>query len=132
MQFTRAASYAIHALVHMADQEGDQPLASHLTARERGIPERFLVRLLKPLVSRGILKSVKGPHGGYRLAKAPKDITLLAIVEAVDGPIQAQGVFAGPEGNRVGQKVQAAWDRANEEIRRQLGKVRLSDLAAKA
>ncbi len=132
MQLTRAASYAIHALVHMANQEGDQPLASHLTARERGLPERFLARLLKPLVSRGILKSIKGPHGGYRLAKAPKDITLLAIVEAVEGPIQSQGVFAGPKGNRVGQKVQAAWDQADEEVRRQFRKVRLSDLAGKA
>ena len=110
MQLSRATSYAVHALVHMARQKGDQPLASHLTARERGIPEKFLLKLLKPLVSRGVLKSVKGPNGGYRLAKAPKDITLLEIIEAVDGPIQAQGGFEGSAGNRLGKKLQAVWD----------------------
>jgi Rrf2 family protein len=131
MQFTRAASYAIHALVHMAGHKGDQPLASHLIAREQGLPEKFLLKSLKLLVSRGVLKSIKGPNGGYQLAKAPKDITLLEIIEAVDGPIQTQGDFEGSKGNRVGKKLQAAWDRANEEIRRQFGKVRLSDLAGK-
>ncbi len=132
MRLSRATSYTIHALVHMANQDWNQPLASYLTAREQGIPERFLLKLLKPLVSRGILRSVKGPHGGYKLAKAPKDITLLEIIEAVDGPIQSQGGFEGVSGSTLGKKLQAAWDRADETIRRQLGKVRLSDLAAKA
>ncbi len=132
MQLTRAASYAIHALVHMANQAGDQPLASHRTARERGLPEQFLLRSLKLLVSRGILKSIKGPHGGYRLAKAPKDITLLEIVEAVDGPIQAQGDFQGLKDNRLGKRLRAVWDQANEEVRRQFRKVRLSNLTGMA
>jgi Rrf2 family protein len=131
MQLTRAASYAIYALVHMARQKDNQPIASHLTAREQGIPDRFLLKVLKSLTAQGILRSVKGPNGGYRLAKAPKDITLLEVIEAVDGPIQAQGGFEGSEGNRLGKKLQAAWDQANEEARRQLGKVRLSDLAGK-
>ena len=131
MNMTRATSYTVHALVHMARQKGDQPQASHLTAKERGIPEKFLLKLLKPLVSRGILKSVKGPNGGYRLAKAPKDITLLEIIEAVDGPLQSQAGFEGLTGSGLGKKLQAAWDRANDETRRQLGRVRLSDLAGK-
>ncbi len=132
MQLNRAASYAVHALVHMADQEGNQPVPSHLTARERGIPERFLLKILKSLVREHILQSVKGPNGGYRLAKAPKDITLLEVVEAVDGPIQTQGGFEGVSGSKLGKKLQAAWDRADEEVRRQLQKVRLSDLAGKS
>ena len=131
MRLSNAASYAIHALVHMAGRKDNQPLASHLTAREQGIPEQFLLKVLKSLVREGILQSVKGPHGGYRLAKAPKDITLLGIIEAVDGPIQSQDGFVGPQGNRLGKKLQAVWDQANEAVRRQLGKVRLSDLAGK-
>ncbi len=131
MRLNSAMSYAIHALVHMAHQPGDQPLASYRIARARGLPEKVLLKLLKPLVSRGILKSIKGPDGGYRLAKRPRDITMLEIIEAVDGPIRTQADFEGPEGGRLAKKLQAVWDRANEEIRRQLGKVRLSELAGK-
>ncbi|SRR5579871_2291039 len=131
MNMTRATSYAVHALVHMANQKGDRPLASHQTAKERGIPERFLLKVLKPLVSRGILKSVKGPNGGYRLAKPPKDITLLEIIEAVDGPLQSQDGFEGLTGGGLAERLQAVRARADETVRRQLGKVRLSDLAGK-
>lgn len=131
MRLSRASSYAIHALVHMAAQEGNQSLASHQIAQQEGIPGLFLLKTLKSLVSRGILRSVRGPNGGYRLAKPPKDITLLAIVEAVDGPIQSESGFEGSSGNSLGAKLQTVWDQANETTRRQLQKVRLSDLAGK-
>jgi Rrf2 family protein len=131
MRLTNATSYAICALVHLAGQKGNQPVASHRIARRRGVPEKFLLKVLKPLATSGILRSVKGPHGGYRLAKTPKDITLLEIVENVEGPIRSQGGFEGSSGSHLRKKLQAVWDRADEEIRRQLGKVRLSDLAAK-
>jgi Rrf2 family protein len=131
MRLTNATSYAIYALVHLAGQKDNRPVASHWIARQRGLPERFLLKVLKSLAARGILRSVKGPNGGYRLAKTPKEITLLEIVENVDGPIQSQGGFEGSSGSNLGKKLQAVWDRADEEIRRQLGKVRLSDLAAK-
>src|SRR5207302_8784643 len=81
MKLTRAASYAIHALVFMAAQKSTRPLASHNIAHARGIPERFLLKVLKPLVSVRLLMSIKGPNGGYRLAKPPNAITLLEILE---------------------------------------------------
>src|SRR5260370_4776457 len=86
MKLTRASSYAIHALVFMAAQKQNRPVASHHIAKARGIPERFLLKVLKPLVSAQILISVKGPNGGYRLACPPSDVTMLHVVEAVDGP----------------------------------------------
>ena len=129
MKFTAACDYAVRALAHLAAAKDNPVVASQHIAQARGIPERFLLKVLRPLVAARILYSLKGPNGGYRLAKAPKEITLLEIIEAVDGPIQSQGDFAGSKGNRVGKKLQAAWDQANAEIRRQLGKVRLSDLA---
>ena len=131
MRMTRAASYAIHALVHMATRNDNRPLPSHLTAQEEGIPERFLLKVLKPLVSRGVLRSVKGPNGGYQLAKAPKEITLLEIVEAVDGPIQANISFEGKDTGGLEKQLQAICVQAADSVRKQFQKIRLSDLAGK-
>jgi Rrf2 family protein len=128
---TRAASYAIHALVHMANRKDNRPLPSHLTAQEEGIPERFLLKVLKPLVSRGVLRSVKGPNGGYQLAKTPKDITLLEIIEAVDGPIQANISFEGKNTAGLEKQLQTICTQAADAVRKQFQKVRLSELAGK-
>src|SRR5207248_1939578 len=97
MKLTRASSYALHAVVYMSAQKHDHPIPSHLVAQERGIPERFLLKVLKPLVSARILHSVKGPNGGYRMAKAASDVTLLDVVEAVDGPIRGLSPFGKDE-----------------------------------
>src|ERR1700722_16592875 len=64
MKLTRASSYALHAVAFMAVQKHDRPIASHNIAQARGIPERFLLKVLKPLVSARVLLSVKGPNGG--------------------------------------------------------------------
>jgi len=61
MKLTRASSYALHALAFMATQKSDKPVASHLIARDRGIPERFLLKVLKPLVSTRVLIPSKAP-----------------------------------------------------------------------
>ena len=90
MKLTRASSYAIHALAFMGAQKTNRPVASHHIAKARGIPERFLLKVLKPLVSARVLQSIKGPNGGYRLAKSPNEITLLEVLEAVNGPIRGQ------------------------------------------
>src|SRR5258708_958355 len=73
------------------------PVASHTIAREHGIPERFLLKVLNPLVSAGILSSLKGPHGGYRLARTASDITLLEVIEAVEGTIRGEAPPPEPE-----------------------------------
>ena len=64
MKLTCASSYALHAVAYMAQQKTDRPVASHKIAQERGIPERFLLKVLKPLVSARVLTSIKGPNGG--------------------------------------------------------------------
>ena len=74
-------------------------LPAHLIAQARGIPERFLLKVLKPLVSARVLHSVKGPNGGYRLARPAKDISMLEIIEAVDGPIRGQAPLSEVEGD---------------------------------
>jgi Rrf2 family protein len=132
MKLTRAASYAIHALVFMAVRKQNRPVASHHIAQARGIPERFLLKVLKPLVSARVLQSIKGPNGGYRLAKGPNDITLLEVLEAVDGPIRGQAAFSRAEGNGyLDKRLDQICTQAAERVRKQLQKVRVSELASR-
>ncbi len=64
-----------------------QPTTIEAIARKRGIPEKFLVQILLQLKRAGIVRSVRGVHGGYLLGRMPESITLLDIVQAVDGPV---------------------------------------------
>ncbi len=130
MKLTRASSYALHAVAHMAATGEDKPVASHHIARARGIPELFLLKILKPLVSARILRSVKGPNGGYRLARPANKITVLEIVEAVDGPIRGTAPLADGSKNGLDARLEEICAHAAEQVRRQLGKVHLSDLRA--
>ncbi len=132
MRLTRASSYALHALVHMALQKKDVPTASHHIAQKRGIPERFLLKVLKPLVSAQILISIKGPNGGYRLARSPSDVTLLEIIEAVDGPIRGNAPMGHDDPtNPLNRRLEQVCNQAAEHVRKQLGKIRLSELSSK-
>jgi Rrf2 family protein len=133
MKLTRASEYAIFALVEMAGQAGDgRPAASHLTAQARGLPERFLLKVLQPLVRVGILNSIKGPNGGYRLAKPATKVTMLDIIEAVDGPLRGEVPRTGGKGtDALEHRLQDICQGVTDQVRQQLAKVRLSELAAK-
>ena len=132
MKVSRASSYAIHALVYMAVKKPNHPVASHHIAQARGIPERFLLKVLKPLVSARVLHSVKGPNGGYRLAKGPTEITLLEILEAVDGPLRGQASFSSDDiDGALNNRLDNICTQAAEIVRKQFQKVRLSELPSK-
>jgi Rrf2 family protein len=132
MKLTRASSYALHAVAYMAIQKSDKPVASHHIAQARGIPERFLLKVLKPLVSARVLLSIKGPNGGYRLARTPQEISMLEILEAVDGPIRGQAPFTDDEidGN-LNHKLENICKQSADQVRKQLDKVRISDLISR-
>jgi Rrf2 family protein len=131
MKLSNAARYALEALVYLAAQRNGGTIASHIIAEAEGIPERFLLKVLKPLVSARILQSLKGPNGGYRLAKPTKAITLLEVVEAVDGPIRGQVSFEGQDSKGLESFLQGVCDEAAVTVRRHYQKVRLADLAKK-
>jgi Rrf2 family protein len=134
VKLSRASSYALHAVEYMAALGEDKPVASHHIAAARGIPERFLLKVLKPLVSARLLHSVKGPHGGYRLARPASKITLLEVLEAVEGPIRGNAPLSQEQGREevgLDPRLEAICDQAAALLRKQLGKVRLSDLVTK-
>jgi Rrf2 family protein len=116
----------------MAGLKKEVPIASHVIAQKRGIPERFLLKVLKPLVSVQVLYSIKGPNGGYGLARPASDITILEILEAVDGPIRDHAPSCqGEPRNFLHRKLEQICHEAAEQVRKTLGKIKLSDLAGR-
>ena len=86
LSFTRKTDYALISLAHMARGQGNCCSAREI-ATHYGMPMPLLMNILKMLNQHGITRSIRGPRGGYQLAKAPKDVTLHDIIVAVDGPV---------------------------------------------
>jgi len=87
MQITRQADYAVRAVLHLA-RNGDQRIATSTIAEEQRIPPSFLAKIISQLSIAGLLHTSRGARGGVTLARDAKEITLLEVIEAIDGPIQ--------------------------------------------
>jgi Rrf2 family protein len=130
MKLTRSSRQALAGLVYLARQPPGAWYTAQEVAQAEGLPETFLMKLLGQLVKAGVARQVKGPGGGYSLARPAKEITLLEVVEAVDGPIRGEsaGVGAG-EATMLAKRLQAVCDGAAELLREWLAEVTLAALA---
>ena len=132
MKLSLATRYALHAATYLAAQKKDDAVASHIIAQSRGISERFLLKVLRPLVSARILTSIKGPNGGYRLARASNDITMLEVLEAVEGPVRGDAPSGkGEKDTALGRRLNDVCNTHAEMTRKMLGKVKISELAGR-
>ena len=83
--YSRSAEYAIRAFVYLADvPKGEFAMVKNIAA-DSDIPTHFLAKILQQLVRQGFLRSSKGPRGGFALSKPARDITLVQIIESIDG-----------------------------------------------
>ncbi len=87
MQITRQADYAVRAVLHLS-RLGNERAATSAVAQEQNIPPSFLAKIISQLSIAGLLHTSRGARGGVTLAREPQDITLLDVIEAIDGPIQ--------------------------------------------
>jgi Rrf2 family iron-sulfur cluster assembly transcriptional regulator len=87
MQITRQADYAIRAVRYLSKQGSEKRIATSKVASEMKIPPSFLAKIISQLSIAGLLHTSRGARGGVSLAREPKDISLLDVVEAIDGPI---------------------------------------------
>jgi Rrf2 family protein len=131
MKLTRSSAYALTALAQLARHNESGPVASHILAEgAKGLPERFLLKLLLPLVSAGILRSVRGPGGGYRLARPASKVSVLDVIQAVDGPIRGEVPAVGKgTGAALDRRLQEACDHAAQLTRDRLARTTIADLA---
>src|SRR4051812_29729697 len=100
LSITTKSPYAVRALAELARMGGDDPVPIGELARRRDIPVQFLEQLFAVLRRAGLLRSQRGVKGGYSFARPPHQITVLEVVELLDGPVgrDAQGIFADAAG----------------------------------
>lgn len=84
---TQKARYALHALIVLAEHSGREPLMIADIAEEAQVPRKFLEQILLSLKRRGIVQSVRGRAGGYRLGRPAKEISFADIIRETDGPL---------------------------------------------
>ena len=118
MQITRQADYAVRAVLYLSRIGNDQRSATSTVAQDQNIPPSFLAKIISQLSIAGLLHTSRGARGGVTLAREPKDISLLDVVEAIDGPIRLNECV-GEEGSCTFDKdcpLRPVWCDAQEEL----------------
>jgi Rrf2 family protein len=118
MQITRQADYAVRAIVYLAELGQDQRAATSHIAQEKQIPPSFLAKIVSQLSVAGLLQTSRGARGGVSLAKSPEQISLLEVVEAIDGPIYLNECVADGSSCTFGDTcpMKPVWCDAQQEL----------------
>jgi Rrf2 family protein len=96
MQITRQADYALRAMLYLARPDTDRPIATRKIAEEQEIPASFLAKIISQLSIAGLIETSRGANGGVKLKRQPEDISLLEVIEAIDGPITIEECTVDP------------------------------------
>ena len=91
IQVSRQVDYAVRAIYYLAKLGVDKRASTKKIAKEQHIPVSFLAKIISQLTISGLVYTMRGARGGVSLARHPQDISLLDVVEAIDGPIQLIG-----------------------------------------
>ncbi len=124
MKLSTKGKYGVRAIFEIARNYGKGPLAMKAIAERQRISLSYLEQILHRLGKTGIIESVRGPHGGYELARRPADLTIGDVVRALEGPIalshclepgvagcyQADDCVARMVWTKVGEKIEEALD----------------------
>ena len=107
MLFSTKAEYGVRLMVELGRRTGDaepesaEPVSLTALADAEGLPLSYLEHLVAKLRHAGLVGSVRGAHGGYRLARAPEEINMLEVVQALEGPIAPMECFHETPDGRV-------------------------------
>ena len=131
MHVTAKADYAVRAVVELSDSSQQAPRKVDDIAQAQSIPVSFLENILTQLRSSGIVRSQRGPEGGYWLAHPPEEVNLAQVIRAVEGPL------VGVRGQRPeeieyhgsAESLQQVWIALRANLRKVLEQVSVADVA---
>ena len=87
MQITRQADYALRAVIYLSRLDENKKAATSIIAREQNIPPSFLAKIISQLSIAGLIHTARGARGGVSLARSADEISVLDVIEAIDGPV---------------------------------------------
>jgi Rrf2 family protein len=131
MHVTAKADYAVRAVIELADSAQDSPRKVDEVARAQSIPVSFLENILTQLRSSGIVRSQRGPEGGYWLARPAEEVNLADIIRAVEGPLVGVRGQRPEEVEYAGsaESLQQVWVALRANLRNVLENVTVADVA---
>ncbi len=131
MKISRSTGYALVAVGYIAQNYQEGAVLAARVSKEYDIPLEYLLKILQQLVRANVLRSKRGPRGGFFLAHPAEEITLLQIVEAVDGPMISHLHLAEQTNSApFSLKMETVCKSATEEVKKIYGAAKLSVLIA--
>lgn len=128
MKLSRTVAYALQATMQLAQSGSKVPVPCSQIAAQGEMPERFLLQVLRSLVTHGVLQSTRGVDGGYMLIRAAEEITLLDVIEAIDGPVNAHLPLQGTIDPAFQENLKQAMHLVNDTTRRQLAAISIASM----
>ena len=118
MQITRQADYALRAMLFLSRLDAGQRAATSQIAEDQEIPPSFLAKIISQLSIAGLIHTSRGARGGVSLARKVEDISLLDIVEAIDGPITLNECTKNPDACSFGEScpIHDVWCETQTEL----------------
>jgi Rrf2 family iron-sulfur cluster assembly transcriptional regulator len=133
LKLSKKLLFAIEAVLDIAYNAGSQPVQSREITYRQGIPRRYLEQVLQQLVRAEILVGVRGPKGGYRLARERRRITLGDITRVVRAMETATNPIEELAGSDLGHRVvRPLWSDLQEEVMKRLDTITIEDLCLRA
>jgi len=128
MKLSRTVAYAVRATLQLAKSDSATPVPCSQLAAEGNMPERFLLQILRSLVTHGILRSTRGVDGGYTLVRSPDEVSLLEVIEAIEGPLNPGEPVTEGMSEESQRRLHEALRSVTNDSRRQLEAIKLSQL----
>jgi len=129
MRTSRSTAYGLLAAGYIAQNQDKGIILSQTIAKAYKIPLEYLLKIMQQLVRAQILRSKRGPRGGFSLARPAARITMLDIIEAVEGPMDVSlGLDENAPRSRFTGKTEQAYGKVVAQARAAMKKVKLSDL----
>lgn len=133
MRLSKKLLFAVEAVLDIAYNAGDKPVQNGEITERQGIPRRYLEQVLQALVRAGILSGVRGPRGGYRLARERRRITLGEIVRVIRALEAGGDPVEETNGSALGQQVvRPLWTELQGEWMERLDAISIEDLCQRA
>ena len=129
MKISRSTGYAILAVGYLAKHQKKGIILSQNISKEYKIPLEYLLKIMQQLVRANVLRSKRGPRGGFSLSRPPKKITLLQVIEAVDGPMVSNlHLDEHARGEKFSARAEQVYAKAIAQAKNVFEKAKLSDL----